>query len=486
MRNTVAGAFGLAVLAACGDEETAATATATTTTPPPSTIVPHGDPSAPWWLRGNFAPVRQEVETTDLVVTGEIPASLAGLYVRNGSNPVPETSPHWFLGDGMVHGVMLEDGQAKWYRNRYVQTALYAAGGGLTASGAPGGASSLSNVSVVYHGGKLLSLGEVGLPYELSPVDLSTVGAYDFAGALSGNVTAHPKIDPATGRMHFFGYGFSAPFLMYYVAEADGSLLTAQPVEVSASTMIHDFAITESDVIFWEFPVLFDFDLAIEMVNTPGSTTMPYVWTPEYGARIGVMPLGGPTSAIRWVEIEPGYVFHGVNAFRDGDDVVVDVCHQEKVFYGEGLGTPSQHHRWRINTAGSSLSFASEVVSDRPADLPSIDKRFAGREHRHCWKVVTGTSPDNVELRGVVHHDRTTGKETVYDPGPTKSSGEWLFVPEGDDEADGYLLTYVYDAADDTGSLEILRALDVEAGPVASVALPQRVPYGFHATWVSA
>jgi carotenoid cleavage dioxygenase len=493
LRRGAIGAFGLssagAFLAACGDGGGGGSSAASpaTTTGPPSTITPHGAPDAPWWLRGNFAPVREEIETTDLTVTGEIPAALAGLYVRNGSNPVPETSPHWFLGDGMLHGVLLEDGNAQWYRNRYVRTALYEAGGGLTASGAPGGASSLSNVSVVYHGAKLLSLGEVGLPYEIEPADLSTVGPYDFAGGLTGNVTAHPKIDPATGRMHFFGYGFTPPFLMYYVAESDGTLITAEPIEVGASTMIHDFAITDSDVIFWEFPVLFDLDLAVEMVSTPNSTVMPYVWTPEYGARIGVMPLGGPTRAIRWVEIEPGYVFHGVNAFRSGpDEIVVDVCHQEKVFYGDGLGTPSQHHRWHLLTGGDSLSFSSEVVSDRPADLPSIDKRFAGRVHEHSWKVVTGTDPNNVELRGVVHHQVTNGTEQVYDPGPTRSSGEWLFVPEGDDEADGYLLTYVYDAADDSCALEILRALDVESGPVASVALPKRVPYGFHATWVPA
>ena len=145
----------------------------------------------------------------------------------------------------MVHGVALADGKAAWYRNRYVRTALYAAGGGLAAAGAPGGAASLSNVSVIHHAGKLLTLGEVGLPYEIAPRDLATVGPYDFAGQLDGNVTAHPKIDPDTGFMHFFGYGFTAPFLRYYVADASGALVSAQPVDVAASIMIHDFAITD-------------------------------------------------------------------------------------------------------------------------------------------------------------------------------------------------------------------------------------------------
>jgi carotenoid cleavage dioxygenase len=367
-----------------------------------------------------------------------------------------------------------------------VRTALYDAGGGLAAAGAPGGAASLSNVSLVHHAGKLLSLGEVGLPYEIAPADLATVGPYDFGGRVTGNVTAHPKIDPDTGLMHFFGYNFSAPFLVYYVADANGVLLDAQGVDVGATTMIHDFAITDRDVVFWEFPVLFDFDLAIEMVSDPASTVMPFVWTPSYGARIGVMPLGGPATAIRWVEIEPAYVFHGVNAYRDGDEVVIDVCRQDKVFDGSALGSPPALHRWRIDTSGPSLAFRDERVSDRPADLPTIDRRRTGRDYRHSWRVETGTRTDTAELKGVVHHDTRTSAERRWDPGPARSSGEWLFVPDGDDEGEGYVLTYVFDATDGTSELVVLDARRVDDGPVGRVALPQRVPYGFHATWVPA
>ena len=206
--------------------------------------------------------------STDLEVKGAIPEELSGLYVRNGSNPLPGCSPHWFLGDGMVHGVLLDGGKAAWYRNRYVQTALLAAGGGLAAAGAPGGAASLSNVSVIHHAGKLLSLGEVGLPYEIAPDGpLAPSVRTTSAGKVTGNMTAHPKIDPATGYMHFFGYNFTAPYLTYYVADASGTLVSAEGVDVGASTMIHDFAITDRDVVFWEFPILFDFDLALEMVE---------------------------------------------------------------------------------------------------------------------------------------------------------------------------------------------------------------------------
>ena len=237
--------------------------------------------------------------------------------------------------------------------------------------------------------------------------------------------------------------------------------------------------------MFWEFPILFDMNLAIEMVSDPNSTIMPFVWTPSYGARIGVMPLGGPTSAIRWVEVEPHYVFHGVNAYRNGSEVVVDVCHLDKVFVnGAALGPPPSLHRWHIDTSGASLTFRDEVLSDRPADLPTIDKRRTGRDYRHSWRVEVGPRTDTVDMRGVVHYDVHTGKERRYDPGRGRSSGEWLFVPNGKAEGAGFLVTYVYDAAADGSELVILDAQSVEDGPLASVALPQRVPYGFHATWV--
>src|SRR4029079_1456372 len=174
LRALTAGAFGSAeLLAACGGSGNSKASRPRSTGASTTTTV--ADPSTPWWLRGDFAPVTREVEAFDLPVEGSLPREVSGLYVRNGSNPKPGWAPHWFLGDGMVHGVMLEGGKATWYRNRYIRTTLLAAGGGLTAKGAPGGAAGLSNVSVVHHGGKLLTLGEVGLPYELRANDLSTV-----------------------------------------------------------------------------------------------------------------------------------------------------------------------------------------------------------------------------------------------------------------------------------------------------------------------
>jgi carotenoid cleavage dioxygenase len=487
-----------ALVAACSERTTGSSSvgssssimSTTTSTTAPVTVgstVPF-DPSTPWWLQGNFAPVMAEVEAFDLSIRGAIPPGLSGLYAKNGSNPPRSDSPHWFFGDGMVHGVRLAGGKAEWYRNRYVQTQPHMAGVGF-GQGAPGGEGNQSNVSTIWHGSKLLTSGEVGFPYQLDVSDLSTIGASTFDGALTGSFTAHPKIDPRTGRMHAFGYGFTAPFLSYYIVEPDGTMSLNEPVDLPRSTMIHDFQITETDAVFWDMPVVFDLDLAIKFIQDPASGVMPYQWRPEFGSRVGVMPLAGGAASIKWFDIEPCYVFHSVNAFRRGDEVMVDVCRLSSMFdqKGEGLGGEASLRRWTLNTATGAAR--DEVLeTENPGDLPSRDPRRVGVEHRFGYLTGTRPNPDTVELGAIIKHDFTTGARDIWDPGPTRHATEPLFIP-GDpaDTADdaGWLLSFVHDDAIDETVLAVLDATAVGSGPVAEVVMPQRVPYGFHATWVA-
>jgi carotenoid cleavage dioxygenase-like enzyme len=388
-----------------------------------------------------------------------------------------------------VHGVRFAAGSALWYRNRYVDTPFRRSGKGLfDFGGPPGGANNQANVSVFHHAGRLLASGEVGLPYELDLDELATIGPYDFGGRLTTAMTAHPKIDPATGRMHFFGYGFVPPYLTYHVAAADGTLEYSAEIAVAGPTMMHDFAITETDAVFWELPVVFDLEAAVAMVS--GGEPDPgfgFRWDPSYGARIGVMPLEGPTSAIRWVEIDPCFVFHGVNAHRDGGELVLDVCVLPSAFGPGGELGVSTPHRWRIDTSGPELSFRDEVLTDQPMDLPSIDQRFAGRQSRHGWYLVSDMSGEfPVEFSGLARRDDSDGTFDTFTPDPSVRVNECTFVPSGPGEGEGWMLTYAWDRARGASDLLILDALNMAAGPVAAVHLPTRVPYGFHGTWVPA
>lgn len=439
--------------------------------------IPQLDPETPWWLQQNFGPVFEELDVADLPVRGAIPPELDGVYLRNGSNAQGANNPHWFLGDGMVHGVRLSGGSASWYKNRYVRTPWYESD---TPLGAPGGPNTQSNVSLVHHANRVLASGEVGFPYQLDPANLSTIGPYDFGGRLETFFTAHPAIDPATEFMHFFGYGFEEPLLTYCVADSEGTLVQCERIDARAPTMMHSFAVTDRDVIFWELPVVFDLDAF-------DSTGWFFRWDREVGARVGVMPLGGPASAIRWVEIEPCYVFHATNAFRDGDTIVVDVCRYDEMMNGARFGAlPAQLRRWRIDTSGEQLSFSETTLSERNLEFPVCDRRLTGRPTRYAWLTEFRAHPETLDPGGIVRYDSRTGVVDRWDPGPHRQSGEPLFVPTASGEGEGWLLTFVYDLREDASDLVILDATSVAAGPVAAVRMPRRVPHGFHAVWVPA
>ncbi len=187
-----------------------------------------------FFQRGNYAPVTDELTEFDLPVEGAIPAELDGWYLRNGPNPRQATA-HWFTGDGMIHGVRIEGGRAAWYRNRWVRTDSFAEDFPLyNADGTRNLRAAVANTHVVNHAGKTLALVESSLPYEISN-ELETLGAYDFGGKLVDSMTAHPKICPTTGEMHFFGYGsIFEPYVTYHRVDANGELTINRPLDVKA------------------------------------------------------------------------------------------------------------------------------------------------------------------------------------------------------------------------------------------------------------
>ncbi|MBI2703980.1 MAG: carotenoid oxygenase family protein [Actinobacteria bacterium] len=486
------GAGATAMVNACARPDAAATGAGATSPRPllgaagsvPAPGVEPFDAARPYWLQGNFAPVTDEVELTDLRVRGTLPADLDGLFLRNGSNPATGRSPHWFLGDGMVHAVRIEKGQARWYRNRFVQTPMYQQRAEMLGSGAPGQANNQSNVSVFEHAGAVLTSGEVGWPYKLDPADLSTE-PYDFAGKLTTAMTAHPKIDPVTGEMHFFGYGFVPPYLTYHVAASDGTLRRSEEIALNGSFMIHDFAITDRDAIFWVLPVVFSLDDAIAAVSG-ASGKFPYRWDPSYGSKVGIIPLGGPASAVRWVDVDPCFVFHGTNAYRDGETIVVDVCRLPSAFKDGADLEPSALHRWTFDLAEQQVTWRDQQLSDVQQDLPGIDRRFVGRKHRYGWYAgFENDGPAGFEFTGINRFDHQTGAMDRWDPGPHYRAGEAVVVPRGAAEGDAWVVTFAYDRTRDASDFVVLDAMNMAAGPVGRVELPRRVPYGFHGWWVS-
>jgi carotenoid cleavage dioxygenase len=270
------------------------------------------------------------------------------------------------------------------------------------------------------------------------------------------------------------------PALTYYAADPQGRIDVVSPIAVDAATMIHDFAVTDRDAVFWVGPVMFGADEA-----NP-NPQIPFHWDPAGPCRVGVMPLDGRGEDIRWVDVDPCFVFHGLNAHRDGDDVVLRVHKLDQAFGPLGDLVPSRLVEWRVGTGGEQLTFAEEQLDDRGMDLPAHDRRHTGRATRHGWFATT-TSPESeygFELAGICHLDLQTGRADVWDPGPNQRSGEGVFVPAGRGEGEGWVVTFVWDRLSDRSALAVFDAQAMADGPVGRVELPVRVPFGFHGLWV--
>jgi len=431
----------------------------------------------PFYMRGNHAPVDREVTATTLEVRGQIPEQLNGLYLRNGPNPRDGDPGHWFLGDGMIHGVRLEGGQAKSYRNRWVRTRPF--NGDETPRVDEEGVADFTighaNTNVIGYAGKILALVESGFPTELTP-DLETIGTTDFGGRLTAPLTAHPKFCAKTGEMLAFGYHYAPPFLVYHQFSPSGELLRSEPIDVPGATMMHDFGITENHVVFMDLPIVFSFE------NLEAG--MPFQWTPEYGARLGVMPRSGGNADVRWFEIDPCYVFHPMNAYERDGNIVMDVARYDKLWQAGGNDfDQAKLTRWTIDRTGGSVK--EEPLDGRAIEFPRIDPRREGLQHRYGYAVSTDAR-DGIATEALVKYDVESHTSAVHDFGSGRTPGEAVFVPAAADAAEdeGFLLTYVYDAERDTSDFVVLDAQNMASEPIATVELPQRVPMGFHGNWI--
>lgn len=431
----------------------------------------------PFWEQGNLAPVFEEITAFDLPVEGAIPPELNGLYARNGANPREGHSGHWFLGDGMLHGVSLNNGKAEWYRNRWVRTPRF--NGAPRKPGIPDIRASTANTNVIAHAGKIMALVENALPMMVTR-ELETVGFHDYGGKLDTPFTAHPKICPATGELHFFGYGFAPPFLTYHAVDATGALIRSLPVHTKAPTMVHDFAMTSGHVIFMDLPVVFDMKAAQR-------GTMPFAWNDTYGARLGILKRGAGEDAVRWVEIEPCYVFHVANAFEEADGtIVIDVAWYNELWRGGPSATAFDRavlRRWRI--APDATKAQEEMLDDRAIEFPRINDNLAGARHDIVYSVETGTDLASQRYTGLRKYDLKSGNSTVHDFKVGLPSEFVHVAGEGaTGEDDGWLIGFVYDRARDASDLMILDAQTMESKPVARIQLPKRVPQGFHGNWM--
>jgi len=460
------------------------------------------DPTRSPYLQGSYAPIPSEVDGECELVAGEVPKDLDGLLVRNGPNPKhePRGRYHWFDGDGMLHALRIQGGRVT-YRNRWVRTS------GLSRDDAAGHAlwsgimepvrdnpagipyKDTANTDVVFHAGALKALWYLcGPPYKVDPRTLETLGKDDFAGTFKGKVSAHSKVDPETGELLFFDYGPIAPYMHFGVADREGRVVNHMPIELPGPRLPHDLAFTERFAILMDFPIVFDQEqLAKGRWRTSFDRSLP--------SRFAIAPRRGLPTEVRWFEAEPCYMYHSVNAWEEGDTIVMVGSRVAEPFQPtrpeEGpwavmmatLRIQAALHEWRFDLRTGKTT--ERALDDRNTEFPTMDRRRLGRRSRYAYNVIIGSEP-TVYFDGLVKYDTDTGRSERLVFGPGRRGSESPFAPRvgSSAEDDGYVLSLVHDEREDRSELWILDARDLARGPVARLRTPQRVPLGFHALWV--
>lgn len=453
------------------------------------------------YLAGNYAPMRSEDDYAELPVEGKIPRELAGVLFRNGPNPQFEPRDpdhHWFAGDGMIHAFRFADGKVSYF-NRYVRTPKWDAenaagrslfgtfGNPLTSdSSVAGYDSGVANTNIIWHAGRLLALEEAHQPFELDRETLAPRGYLPYAGR-ARRFTAHPKTDPETGELVFFGYmageGFFSEQVSYGVVNTHGKVTRLDTFAAPFASMIHDFFVTRNYVAFPVLPLTGS--LARAMQGGPA-----FAWEPEKGSHIGVMRRDASVETMRWFTSDACYVFHPMNMWEDDGRLHVHAMQYERApLFPDPEGrrasvAPARLAHWTIDLSGTSDTIERNYIDDLPGEFPRFDERRAGLPYRHGW-FAAGTRDGNaVSFDSLAHVDFATGARNVFTFAAGDVPGEPVFVPRGPGEGDGWILSVVYRGAEDKSDVAVFEARDISRGPVGLARLPRRVPFGFHGNWV--
>jgi carotenoid cleavage dioxygenase len=473
---------------------------------------------------GSNLPRRTEVSIRNLEVEGEIPAEIDGAFFRavpdNAHAPMFEDDIA-LNADGMISRFHFENGHVD-YDIRYVETERYLAEkqarralfgryrNPFTDDPSVAGVDrTLANTTPVWHGGRLFMTKEDGRGYEVNPHTLQTIGKWDYYGALkSETFTAHPRVDPITGELFFFGYeagGLCSRDIAYGIADAEGNLVSEQWFEQPYCGTIHDFVITQKYAIWPIFPTTADLD----RLKAGGAH---WAHQQEVESWIAIMPRYGKVEEMRWIKGPPGVsAFHEVNAYDDGDLVHIDMCLTDTnafSFMREAGGIQREQQslqgavtRWTID-----MSKAEPEIEERPlgppGDLPRLADADQGRPYNRAWYVSMNPQggppmvggPVGVNFNALVRLEPGNGRVTLMGVPPGAAISEPVHVPAEDPTHGGWLLSVVdipngplgQSAPHDYSSeLWIVEADNVEKGPVAKVRTGLALRSQVHGSWVS-
>lgn len=455
-------------------------------------------------IDGIYAPVFEECVLEDLPIEGEIPADLNGVYLRNGPNQRfrPNNRYHWFDGDAMLHAAHFDRGKLV-YRNKWVRADGFLANeraGRELYSGVMDTHKDRSdkpmrdtpNTDVIGHAGvAIASWYLAGEPYRVHPITLATLGKAEFARGQHGAFSAHCKTDEQTGELFFFDYWNEAPYMSYGVVGRDGGIRHHVPIELPGPRLPHDLAISANYTILHDLPLFHDLDALRHGRHK-------IAFHPELATRFGVIPRYGQSHEIRWFEASPCFIYHVVNAYEEGDEVVMIGCRYMPARDARGaidavttarmialLQMDARLWRWRFNLRTGQCT-ESAVDPDHNLEFPMINAGYTGRRTRYAYPMEQ--TREQPRFTAIVKQHTDSGAIERYSDGPSWCYSEAPFAPadRANAEDHGYCVSFVHDANAAHSELHVYDARSIARGPVARARLPVRVPMGFHATWMPA
>lgn len=434
---------------------------------------------------------------------------LEGTLIRNGPARFEmgeQSYNHWFDGLAMLHAFTFARGEVA-YQNRFLRSRSFTEGeasgrirraefatdpcytlfGRVMALFSPP-ITDNANVNVHRMGGQMVALTETPLPIRFDAETLETLGVLEWADALKGTVTtAHPQEDPETGAIYSYMAHFGRRH-QYHLTRLDPGSTTRHRVAfmpVDRPAYMHSFAMTTKHLVLVEYPLVVN---PVNLLTSGVPFIRNYRWEPERGTRFQVFDRDHGTHLGTW-QAEACFAFHQLNAFVEGDDLVIDLAGYEDAsiidqLYLEPLRRGATHGvrampwRFRLALGDPQRAARRTQLAEQNIELPRIDDACNGRPYRFVWGVANQVPGHFTDA--LVKLDVTTGEPRVWHPEGC-FPGEPVFLPRPEGrtgEDDGILLSVVLDPGEGRSWLAVLNAatLDVQA----RVTLPHTIPLGFH------
>jgi carotenoid cleavage dioxygenase-like enzyme len=459
--------------------------------------------------RRGFDSLDKEVRLTSLPIEGSIPRWLTGTLLRNGPARFAVGGAryrHWFDGLAMLHRFGIGAGQVS-YANRFLQSPAFreAQRSGriarpefateprrsplerLAAPFTARPASDNANVNIVPFGDGYLALTETIAPVAFDGETLETREVLAYDDAVAGQLTtAHTIHDPQ--RRATFNVVIQVGRKSHYslVRIADGTLerFVVASIPVDEPSYVHAFSATERFIVFVEYPyVVRPLDLLLRRKPFVEN----YRWKAQRATRFHVVDKDTGALAGRY-ETDAFFAFHHINAFEEGDSVVVDVCAypdakivsdlllEHLLAPGAPTVTAPEPRRYRLERGRGAARV--ESLGGLSLELPRIAPASAARAYRFAYGVAN--APDGSDLFDRLTKLDVRTRTSVAWTSPGAHVGEPIFVarPGSTDEDDGVVLSVVLDA---TRTVSFLLVLDARTlAELARAEVPHHIPFGFH------